>query len=784
MGHTLGLADDCTPAARENVMYGFLTPGERRLPFRDQALDAQPDHDGGIHYAIAPINIGILPSGKSITLTFRVTVANPMPPGTCVISNQGSVTANGATVLTDDPRTAATLDPTLTTVLGAPAVVTQPATVITGTSATLNGVVTPCGTNASYFFQYGATPAYGNNTALANLPVSGNGVAVSAPIAGLTAGARYCFRLVANNSFGSNVGANLTFATLLEIFEQPASTGACFGNSATFSVAASAANVTYQWQRRAPGSASFQNIPGATAATYVTPAVRAIDDGSVFRVVVTGPGTSITSTEAFLSVISVSTPTVTYRFNSGLPPGTALYGHAFIDPLTGVLELNTNAPSQSGAFLTTELAPGRFVQGFAATFKARLLGGSAPPADGFSFNWAADLPNSTYTLGEEGEGSGLRVTFDTWDNSLSEAPAIEVWWSTNLVVRRPVAIPFLVRGPDFFDVAIRLTPDGLLDLSYACEPIFTRLPVTGYTPQMGARFGLGSCTGAAFETHSIDDLALQLFLDPTAGVPRITSIVNQSPGFVVIRGTGDPGANVALHGSIDLNTWAWRANVTPNANGQFQFVEDTSLARYRFYRLAAAPQFPEGLITWWRAENDLLDSIGPNNGSAFGVAPSFVPGIRGQAFSFSVTNQAMFIGGASVPVPWTACFWVRRQDGFGVSSALLTSPSGGLKLEQFGTSRLVGFTAFGVADYSFTYSVPTNVWTHLTFVAAPGGMVLYTNGVAAATHPATIDLPMNILGLRETGLDQLRAQLDETVLFQRALSPAEIRQVINTTRGP
>jgi hypothetical protein len=43
---------------------------------------------------------------------------------------------------------------------------------------------------------------------------------------------------------------------------------------------------------------------------------------------------------------------------------------------------------------------------------------------------------------------------------------------------------------------------------------------------------------------------------------------------------------------------------------------------------------------------------------------------------------------------------------------------------------------------------------------------------------------MNLLGSRENNLDHMQGLIDETVLFNRALSPAEILQVLNATRGP
>ena len=61
------------------------------------------------------LNIGLLPAGKSITVTFNVTVNNPWQGATNTVSNQGSVTGtNFGPVLTDDPSVGGAADPTVT----------------------------------------------------------------------------------------------------------------------------------------------------------------------------------------------------------------------------------------------------------------------------------------------------------------------------------------------------------------------------------------------------------------------------------------------------------------------------------------------------------------------------------------------------------------------------------------------------------------------------------------------------------------------------------------------
>jgi hypothetical protein len=64
-----------------------------------------------------PLDIGTLPAGKSLTITFEVTVNSPFPSGPTQVCNQGTVTADGGVnVLTDDPDVGGADDPTCTQV--------------------------------------------------------------------------------------------------------------------------------------------------------------------------------------------------------------------------------------------------------------------------------------------------------------------------------------------------------------------------------------------------------------------------------------------------------------------------------------------------------------------------------------------------------------------------------------------------------------------------------------------------------------------------------------------
>ncbi len=103
---------------------------------------------------------------------------------------------------------------TLVTPAVLPVAVTEFASGVTATNATLNGMVNPGAETAFYYFEWGLTTNYGNITATSLLTNSGSGPQpVSAAIGNLTAATIYHYQLVAYNSVGSSYGGDLTALT-------------------------------------------------------------------------------------------------------------------------------------------------------------------------------------------------------------------------------------------------------------------------------------------------------------------------------------------------------------------------------------------------------------------------------------------------------------------------------------------------------------------------------------------------------------------------------------------
>lgn len=95
----------------------------------------------------------------------------------------------------------------------APVVTTGPVEGVGQSTATLTGRIDPLNASTSYWFQYGASEAYGASVPGAN-PVAGTSAVVeTAGVAGFTPGATYHYRLVASSLGGTAYGADRTFTT-------------------------------------------------------------------------------------------------------------------------------------------------------------------------------------------------------------------------------------------------------------------------------------------------------------------------------------------------------------------------------------------------------------------------------------------------------------------------------------------------------------------------------------------------------------------------------------------
>ena len=155
---------------------------------------------------------------------------------------------------------------------------------------------------------------------------------------------------------------------------------------------------------------------------------------------------------------------------------------------------------------------------------------------------------------------------------------------------------------------------------------------------------------------------------------------------------------------------------------------------------------PSGLVSWWRGENNAVDSIGSNTGVLEGGI-GFAVGEVGQAFAFNAIIQ-------DVHVPASASLNVGTNPGFTIESWLNPSDASQLHpIAEWNTAASWGVHFYigaggpgslyaNVVDSSGTWHqistvtgiVPSNVWLHvaLTYNKASGVATIYQNGLVVA----------------------------------------------------
>lgn len=121
------------------------------------------------------------------------------------------------------------------TTSGPPAVQTGTAQAVAATTATLTGTVNPLGQATTWHFEYGTTTAYGFKTPDKKAGGGSAPVGASAPIASLTPGTTYHYRLVATSKAGTTSGTDATFTTVAPVTLKASRRTVVFGSALTLS---------------------------------------------------------------------------------------------------------------------------------------------------------------------------------------------------------------------------------------------------------------------------------------------------------------------------------------------------------------------------------------------------------------------------------------------------------------------------------------------------------------------------------------------------------------------
>lgn len=249
---------------------------------------------------VIPINLTAtsgVPAGTNVTFS-----TNPLAPGssTNVTLNNINTLAPGtyniniqgvAGVITQNTTVSFVVSPG-----SAPTITSQPAaqTVCAGANATF--IVAATGTVT---YQWQVSTGGGPFTNIAGATSASYTV-----IGTTTAQNSNQYHAIVSALCGSATSNNalLTINSAPAITTQPANVTTCAGQNATFTVAATGGGLTYQWQSATSCTGTFTIIAGAISATLNLNAVTAAMNGTAYKVVVTGPCGTATSSCVTLSL--------------------------------------------------------------------------------------------------------------------------------------------------------------------------------------------------------------------------------------------------------------------------------------------------------------------------------------------------------------------------------------------------------------------------------------------------------------------------------------------------
>jgi len=192
----------------------------------------------------------------------------------------------------------------------------------------------------------------------------------------------------------------------------------------------------------------------------------------------------------------------------------------------------------------------------------------------------------------------------------------------------------------------------------------------------------------------------------------------------------------------------------------------------------------ESLISWWKFNGDVQDSVGNNNGNLVGGANTNGNVLNldgnGDYANISVSNlpygsaNRTFSFWAKVPVYQAESYFMKY--GGGVDCQWWAPRIGGGNLGFMGNT--------GLCDYDTSYVIPLNVWENYMYVYNGTKLSVYANANfigSKAVALTTTNPGILTIGSRLTTYD-FNGSIDDVMIFNHTLSAEEIKAIYNNQK--
>ncbi len=195
-----------------------------------------------------------------------------------------------------------------------------------------------------------------------------------------------------------------------------------------------------------------------------------------------------------------------------------------------------------------------------------------------------------------------------------------------------------------------------------------------------------------------------------------------------------------------------------------------------------------GLLSRWKFEGDptmgVSDEMGNNDGSCSNC-PTGVPGKFGQAYQFNGIDDIIELTTDSVETGTvTVCAWMNTNTLYSWQAIV---GNDGFIFGPYSNGNRLALTSDsgGVAIYSATDSLLVNQWYHVCAIRLSNGTgSIYINGIQSGASGDT-GTPLSYSGLvigalRPTGILEFNGLIDEVMIFDKALTPLDIKTLYKT----
>ena len=248
--------------------------------------------------------------------------------------------------------------------------------------------------------------------------------------------------------------------------------------------------------------------PGNTISTSTL-----VCSGAPFMLSLQIPGTALTyqwqsspDGIAWSNVTPAPTTLLTTDFTTQ-PSNTNVYGASTI-VTGGELILTPAILNYSGGYVI-QTTTGSNITPFTVSYDYRMFDGTG--ADGMSLSYASNIAN-TAGGGEVGEGSGLIVAFDSYDNVASTTSSqIRIIYAGTQVWANAVGA-FNLRNTSYRNMTVTVDGNGDLSLSIAGTLIVSGILLPGYAAadKTTWKFKFSGRTGSLSDKQSIDNLLIKM----------------------------------------------------------------------------------------------------------------------------------------------------------------------------------------------------------------------------------------------------------------------------------